>query len=104
MSCLWLRKWKGEEVRSRLVVRGFLDPQKKMVARYSSTATRLSQRLLCSLVVENDFELEQWEIVNAFLKICSFDRMRGMCALFGITVPDGGRRVWITVPGNVWHI
>ena len=25
MSCLWLRKWKGKEVKSRLVVRGSLD-------------------------------------------------------------------------------
>ena len=53
MSCLWFRKWKGQDINSRLVVRGFLNPQKKMVARYSSTATRLSQRLLCSLAVEH---------------------------------------------------
>ena len=78
MSCLWLRKWTGKEVNSRLVVRGFLDPQKAMVARYSSRATRLSQRLLCSLAVENNFDLEQWDIGNAFLKGFSFDKMREM--------------------------
>ena len=53
MDCLWIRKWKRRpsandhgEVKSRLVVRGFLDPQKRHVAKYSSTATRLSQRCL----------------------------------------------------------
>ena len=44
MSCLWLRKWKGKEVKSRLVVRGFLDPQKNMVARDSSTATKTDSK------------------------------------------------------------
>ena len=104
VACRGLRKWKGKEVKSRLVVRGFRDPQKAMVARYSSTATRLSQRLLCSLAVENNFGLEQWDIGNAFLKGFSFDKMREMCTLFGITVPDVERKVWITVPGNVWFI
>ena len=104
MSCLWLRKWKGAEVKSRLVVRGILAPQKKMVARYSSTATRLSQRLLCSLAVENQFELELWGIGNAFLKGFSFDKMNELCTMFGITVPDVERKVWITVPGTVWFI
>ena len=77
MNCLWLRTWKGDIVKSRLVVRGFLDKQKKMVSRYSSTASRLSQRLLCSLAVENDFDLEQWDIGNAFLKGFSFDKNAG---------------------------
>ena len=69
MDCIWVRKSKRKptpkdrgEIKSRLVVRGFLDPQKRHVSRYSSTATRLSQRLLVSLVVEHRFELEQWSI------------------------------------------
>ena len=66
MDCLWVRKWKRKptandpgEVKSRLVVRGFLDPQKRHVSRHSGTATRLSQRLLVSVAVENNFDLEQ---------------------------------------------
>jgi len=109
MDCIWVRKWKTRptseckgEVKSRLVVRGFLDPQKRHVSRYSSTATRLSQRLLVSLSVEHHFELEQWDIGNAFLKGFSFKVMREMCQKFGITVPDVERHVFITLPGNVW--
>ena len=102
MSCLWVRKRKGDEVKARPCVRGFLDPQKRHVSRYSSTATRLSQRLLVSLSVEHHFELEQWDIGNAFLKGFSFKVMREMCPKFGITVPDCARQVFITVPGNVW--
>jgi len=110
MDCLWVRKWKRKptakdpgEVKSRLVVRGFLDPQKRHVSRYSGTATRLSQRLLVSLAVEHDLDLEQWDIGNAFLKGFSFDMMKQMCHKFGITVPDVDRQVVITVPGNVWY-
>ena len=40
MDCIWVRKWKRKptpkdrgEVKSRLVVRGFLDLQKRHVAR-----------------------------------------------------------------------
>ena len=91
------------EVKSRLVVRGFLDPQKRHVARYSGTATRLSQRLLVSLAVEHGFDLEQWDIGNAFLTGFSFKVMRQMCQKFGITVPDVERRVTITPCGEVWH-
>ena len=60
---------KGQAIKSHIVVRGFLDPQKKLVARYSSTASRLSQRLLCLFAVENFVELEQWDIGNAVLKM-----------------------------------
>ena len=42
MDCIWVRKWKTRpsaknkgEIKSRLVVRGFLDPQKRHVSRYS---------------------------------------------------------------------
>ena len=90
-------------MKSRLVVRGFLNPPERHVSRYSSTATRLSQRLLVSLAVEHHFDLEQWGIGNAFLKGFSFQVMRQMCQKFGIAVPDVERKVVITVPGNVWY-
>ena len=54
--------------------------RRKTVARYSSTATRLSQILLCSLAVENEFELEQWDIGNAFLKGFSFEVLNAEAA------------------------
>ena len=72
VDCIWVRKWKTRpskgvrgEVKSRLVVRGFLDPQKRHVSRYASTARRLSQRLLVSLSVEHRFDVEQCGINTA---------------------------------------
>ena len=56
-----------------------------------------------SLSVEHRFDVEQWDIGNAFLKGFSFKVMREMCQRFGITVPDVERQVLITVPGGVWY-
>ena len=48
IDCVWIRKWKwktlenGKQVRvikSRLCCRGFLDPQKHLLSKNSSTAT-----------------------------------------------------------------
>ncbi len=61
------------------MVRRFLYPQKAHAFRYSGTATKLSRRLLVSLAVGNDLDLEQWEIGNAFLKGFSFELMRRLC-------------------------
>ncbi len=52
MDCVWIRKWKWKNgkriIKCRLCVRGFLDPQKTQLGRHSSTATRLSQRMVAS--------------------------------------------------------
>ena len=60
---VWVRKWKKlpDEtlcVKSRLCARGFLDAQKKLLPTRSTTATRLSQRLVISLCVIFDLEYE----------------------------------------------
>ena len=57
---------------------------------------------MVSLAVEYEFDLEQWDIGNAFLKGFSFAMMKTMCQKFGITVPDVERKVYITPPGNAW--
>ena len=49
----WVRKWKKlphgqRKVKSRLCARGCLDRQKDLLTTRSTTATRLSQRLLLS--------------------------------------------------------
>ena len=62
MSCVWVRKWKivnGKRIiKCRLCVRGFLDPQKSMLSKHSTTATRLSQKLIVSNAANNDFDME----------------------------------------------
>jgi hypothetical protein len=49
----WVRKWKRNpdgpyKIKSRLCARGFLDQQRDQLTTRSTTATRLSQRLLLS--------------------------------------------------------
>ena len=50
IDAIWVRKWKkavtGRLVKSRLCARGCHDPYKHMMSNRSSTATRLSQRLI----------------------------------------------------------
>ena len=85
---IWVRRWnwstgmvQGRQVRkriikSRLCVRGYLDPQKWQLSRHSSTATRLSQKILVpDCAVYGDWNMESLDVSNAFLwvlaSICS---------------------------------
>ena len=62
----WVRRWKHvfangqwkSIIKSRLCGRGFLDSQKHLVQRHSSTASRLSQKIILSLKQQHDWELE----------------------------------------------
>ena len=51
VDCVWVRKWNihYELVKSRLCARGCFDAQKHLIDKHSSTASRLSQRLICAL-------------------------------------------------------
>ena len=73
MDAVWVRKWKqtGDQwiVKSRLCGRGFLDSQKSMIQRHSSTASRLSQRLAASIGVQERFNMESWDVSNAFRNV-----------------------------------
>ena len=107
MSCVWVRKWKIKDgkriVKSRLCVRGFLDPQKSMLTKHSSTATRLSQKLIVSYAACLDFDMESWDISSAFLQGLSFDNIATMCQYLGVPAPAVDRQVYIVPPGNVWY-
>ena len=49
VDCVWVRKWgRNGEIKSRLCARGCFDRQKQMIEKHSSTASRLSQRLVIS--------------------------------------------------------
>ena len=106
IDCTWVRKWKqkpgGPVVKSRLCCRGFLDPQKGLLAKSSSTATRLSQKLLVSTAANKDWILESWDISSAFLQGISFSEIGRIASELGVPSPIEERTVYIVVPGNVW--
>ena len=110
MSCTWVRKWKwtvidGKRVRivkSRLCVRGFMDPQKHKLTKHSSTASRLTQRLHVSICVQNDFAIESWDISVAFLQGFSFKLLEKILKLMNLPAPLMTLKAYITVPRNVW--
>ena len=76
VDAIWVRRWKqtlgpdGKSqvwiVKSRLCGRGFLDSQKNSIQRHSSTASRISQRMIVSIATLYGFDLESWDVSNAF--------------------------------------
>ena len=102
----WVRKWKKlsdgkKKVKSRLCARGCLDRQKDLLTTRSTTATRLSQRMLLSTAAVFDLEVESWDIAGAFLKGLDFNQIRRMLRDRGINSPV--RTVVIIPPPNVWR-
>ena len=79
----------------------FLDPQKAELPTRSTTATRLSQRIIVSTAVTHDFELASWDVAGAFLKGFSFEKVRQILQKKGIQCPK--RRVVVIPPPNVWR-
>ena len=73
-----------------------------MLSTRSTTATRLSQRILVSTsVIHEDNDLESWDISGAFLKGLTFEKVREMLLARGIKTPV--RKVAIIAPANVWR-
>jgi hypothetical protein len=102
----WVRKWKklsngGRKVKSRLCARGCLDRQKDLHTTRSTTATRLSQRLLLSTAAVFDLCVEPWDIAGAFLKGLNFHQIQRMLLDRGIHSPS--RTVIVIPPMNVWR-
>ena len=106
VDCIWVRKWKRypdgtRKVKSRLCARGCFDAQKEVLSTRSTTATRLSQRLLMSTAATQDFDIESWDVTAAFLKGLTFEKIRELLRAKGISAPL--RKVAVTVPRNVWR-
>jgi len=103
----WIRKWKRHpdrslRVKSRLCARGFLDQQKGELTTRSTTATRLSQRILVSHAASDpDRTLESIDISGAFLKGFNFEQIRDALRKMGIDSPH--RIVIIIPPMNVFR-
>ena len=90
-------------IRSRLCGRGFLDNQKWAVDRHSSTAARVSQRMIVSICqCEPDFEAESWDISSAFPQGLQFSELSERSRELGLGVREE-REVYIAPPANVWR-
>ena len=106
VDATWVRKFKRTadkklKAKSRLCARGFLDPQKQELPTRSTTATRLSQRLVLSMAACHKFNILSWDVSGAFLKGFSFAKVKEVLRKKGVSSPD--RRVVIIPPANVWR-
>eukprot|EP00435_Cladocopium_sp_Y103_P007263 s3374_g2.t1 len=102
----WVRKFKRNpdnslKAKSRLCARGFLDSQKQELPTRSTTATRLSQRLVLSVAATHRFKVRSWDVSGAFLKGFSFQKVKEELGKRGISSPT--RRVVIIPPANCWR-
>ena len=72
-----------------------------MIPSKSSTASRLSQRLLVSVSALLGFILESWDVGAAFLKGFNFRQLEDALKKKGIVIPR--RECCLVPPKNVWR-
>ena len=106
VDAIWVRKKKrypdgSIRIKSRLCARGFLDAQKSMLTTRSTTATRLSQRLLVSYAAQDEErDVESLDVGGAFLKGFSFQEIQKVLREQGHQAPS--RTVILLPPLNVY--
>ena len=82
-----------------------MDPQRWQLSKHSSTATRLSQKLLVSdTALHPDWDMISLDVSNAFLEGFGFELLERICKSLGIQLPDVQREIYIVVPDNVWFL
>ena len=68
----WVLTWKmidGQlDVKARLVIKGFLDPQVNQIITASATASALSHRMLGSYAVNHELKVVSYDVSQAFLQ------------------------------------
>eukprot|EP00435_Cladocopium_sp_Y103_P056006 s391_g18.t1 len=110
IDCKWVRKKKrypdrSIRIKSRLCARGCFDSQKSQLTTRSTTATRLSQRILVSQAARTKktkkSRLESWDIAGAFLKGFDFKKIQESLRKLGVSAPT--RQVVVFPPWNVWR-
>ena len=108
VDCVWIRKWKIKPtlVKSRMCARGCFDKQKDMIDRHSSTASRLSQRMVLSLGMVEGFlygdniDTESLDISCAFLQGLEYKELQKLGKQLGFEQKQV-RSVCILPPENV---
>ena len=107
-DAIWLRRWKWNveekiwKTKSRMCIRGFLDPQKGTLPTRATTATRLSQKLVLSIAALLEFEVESLDVGNAFLDGYTFEQMEEALRKRGVDMP-AQRKVILDPPANIWR-
>ena len=76
ISSRWVLTWKiidsKLDVKARVVIKGFLDPQLNEIVTAAATASALSHRMLGSYAVNNDMKIVSYDISQAFLQCIMF--------------------------------
>ena len=107
-DAIWLRRWKWDVaslkwmIKSRMCIRGFLDPQKGTLPTRATIATRQSQKLVLSLSALLNFEVESLDVGNVFLDGYTFEQMEAALKRRGIDMP-AQRKVILDPPANIWR-
>ena len=106
IDAIWVRKWKrvanDKVVKSRLCARGCHDLWKHLMSSRSTTATRLSQRLiLLSAANVRGKLLESWDVAGAFLKGLTYKELWRALRELGLQTVE--RLIAIDPPRNVWR-
>ena len=105
VDAIWVRRWKDRktlQLKSRLCGRGYLDRQKAAIDRHSSTASRLSHRLLCSQAIQHRLQFRSYDLTTAFLQGLRFTELAKAARGLGHQVRTL-RQVWLAPPANVWR-
>ena len=115
VDCIWVRKWAvhGVKVKSRMCSRGCFDKQKHVIEKHSSTATRLSQRMVMSLAMceghlysykgnGSDVDIESLDISTAFLQGLNYQDLAKHAKDLGFE-HRFEREVYVSPPENVWR-
>ena len=68
----WVLTWKiidgKKDVKARLVIKGFMDPQLNQIVTASATASALSHRMLASYAVNHGLQVVSYDVSQAFLQ------------------------------------
>ena len=84
------------DVRARLVIKGFLDPQLNYIVTAPATASALSHRMLASYAVNHWYKIVSYDISQAFLQgvMLKDIKSRG----------ENKRKVYLDPPADAWSI
>jgi hypothetical protein len=116
VDAIWVRKFKRDKlsrvIKSRMVARGCFDRQKHYIEKHSSTATRLSQRIVVSSVFQGDLlysersdradvDIESLDISTAFLQGLDYQELAQHARSLGYENTQD-RTVAVQPPENIW--
>lgn len=80
LTSRWVLTWKlingRRQVKARLCIRGFLDPQLNGIMRASATASTAAHRLLSSKAANSKMALRSYDVCEVFMKGINFETLK----------------------------